>query len=272
MDRRVRRCVGAFGGLVLIVTLVFAGALVVRERDGGPDIEPRDRRIRGDTGDEPERVRSCTASRVRGDFDGNGVRDVAIVSSKQRICRTDRDSSSWTIAVDLGKVGHVERSLFEDLGPPNPEVALGCSPWCRAVAAPDLDGDGRAELAISAGSGAYTEQIVIYRVGREQILPIRLAGAIRNRRPRLAVFMEGASVAYGSALLCRARRDAKAVVVQASWGNNIDARHRSSVGEEIFAFDGRRFELLTRREYLTPATRGYPPRIPGRRCLANRGL
>jgi Tol biopolymer transport system component len=76
---------------------------------------------------------ACDESTVRGDFDGDGRADTATVLRAQ--CSLLTEPSEWAIELDWN-------------GPTGAWPVRECVEWCQALAAPDLDGDGRDELAI----------------------------------------------------------------------------------------------------------------------------
>ena len=75
----------------------------------------------------------CDESTIRGDFDGNGRADTATVLRAR--CSVLAEPAAWAIQMDWN-------------GPTAVWAVRECVEWCQALAAPDLDGDGRDELAI----------------------------------------------------------------------------------------------------------------------------
>src|SRR3989442_646292 len=59
-------------------------------------------------------VQKFCASRIRGDFDGDGRTDSAVAFSSRSICDA-MDGRSWYLAVRLSRGGHLTRPLGHDL-------------------------------------------------------------------------------------------------------------------------------------------------------------
>jgi len=112
----------------------------------------------------------CNVRTMTGDFDGNGTFDTLYTATKMSDATGCPAPGTATdvLAVDLNGDGKVDASG----GPP------GCPGGCEPFAAPDIDGDGTAEIAIVADRPAGgTERIQLWRVvpgtggGSTAILP-----------------------------------------------------------------------------------------------------
>jgi hypothetical protein len=183
------------------------------------------------------------------DLDGDGRRDEAHIG---------RQGARVWLVVDLATGKRLDLLLT---GLPtgtvdSPRACMG-SAICKLSGLPDLNRDGKHELAVQLDSGAYMATIGFFRVHGRAIHRIRLA---RSDHP--FVLLDGASVRYGGTYRCRSG----ARVVDFGWGNDIDAQHRSAVTERTYRFDGERFIFVSERERLEPQSAGYPPPLSGRPC------
>jgi hypothetical protein len=148
--RRARRRVVRRAGVVTIVVVAFAasGATVYGlSRVIGPAAEPAS----GDTGvPTPSPTGSpggdvmpswvCDLTDIDADVDGDGVADRVVVDTVEPCA--ENEPGRYELRVQLGgKNGVVRRAI--------PECE---TPWlCHVFAAPDVDADGRAEIAVQTG-------------------------------------------------------------------------------------------------------------------------
>jgi hypothetical protein len=201
------------------------------------------------------RHRFC-ASSIRGKFDSDQRRDVAVVYSTRRRCDTV-NGRSWYLVVRLASGGGLRRPLGNDRPAFASESDFGCDTVCAVRAVPDFNRDGRHEIEVSLQQGATTEQRGIYGVVRGKLR--RLTGRPGDKR---FSFSYGGSVRYGSFVVCRARAHMH-IVAAVGWGLSDDAH--SSVDESIYTFDGLHFRLIGRKTYRVAGAR-VPPRVSGRPC------
>jgi hypothetical protein len=204
----------------------------------------------------------CWFTEVRGDFDGDGARDVAIVYPRPRPGRScgsyEASAGRDRVAVQLASGPRFERWLTPGLRPYDVKTSPICSPDCAAFAAPDLDADGRSELALEHGHGASESWFGVYRVSERGLRRLRLAsGADLD-------FTYFGSVAHGGDVVCRARRDGARLVVQGRYGAGVFA---TPLAETVYRFDGRSFRLDSVRTRLPGAPWGTSPIFRGRRCV-----
>lgn len=196
---------------------------------------------------------ACT-SRVPGDFDGDRRRDMAVVSTSGRSCDSTR--GAWSLVVRLSSGERLRIPLTRNLS----VWTTRCFP-CRAFAAPDFNADGKAEIEVSVGRGASQEQVAVFEVGGGRIYRLRLFGSTAP-----FVLYYGASIRFGSDVVCRTSSAGARQVVQLSWSNAMDAAGRSHLREETFVLDLPFFRRLSSLARYRPRSEGYPPRARGTDC------
>ena len=205
---------------------------------------------------------ACGVTHVADDFDGDSARDVAVVYARPRAgdpCDDDTTLGRYRVAVQLGSGARVERWMA--LGVPVDELkGRGpCYPDCAAFAAPDLDADGRAELALALGNGASQVMVGMYRVTASRIRRLAYAGGV----PLVFTFFGG--MTQGGWVVCRTGRHGEPLVVQGTYGVDDWAGY---LGETVYGFDGRTFRHRTTRERVMPASAWPGPgSLAGRRCV-----
>jgi hypothetical protein len=251
--------------LAAAIALAGVGAWLVLSSDGpdpprlraaNPNEQYAAERAGAGWGAQPEAklasaaVRGCAwGSGVGGDFDGDGREDTALVGRPG--CGTRH-----SLVVVLGDGPRLRRWLDDsDLEGTWHEHGV-CDPDC-AVAAADLDGDGRDELLVTLWRGASQSGFGVFRAGRRGIRRIHLDDGGN------VVFQTGGSLCCVSYVVCRARPQATALVVQIGAGHSDWAAYWS---EDLYAFDGWSFRRLGKREGAEPWSEGWPPIRPGRGC------
>ncbi len=105
----------------------------------------------------------CHDSQLNADVDGDGVLDQVDLLTLAPTCDSPDAGRHWVLHVSGGK-----------LGPSGPGVSFYGSDQdftdcqqtdaCRLFAAPDVNGDGKAELAVQVLSGASTEFFALYEL------------------------------------------------------------------------------------------------------------
>jgi len=204
-------------------------------------------------------VQKFCASRIRGDFDGDGRTDSAVAFSSRSICDA-MDGRSWYLVVRLSRGGHLRRPLGHDLAASS-EGRIGCEPLCFVRAAPDFNRDGRDEIEVSLQQGAAMEQRGVYGVVGNRI---RRSGSRPAGQP--LTFSYGGSLRYGAGVVCRTQRG-RHLVVAAEYGYSSEyGRHRMPVTEHVYLFEGRTFVHLRDQKRVYRGSAALPPRVPGGRC------
>jgi hypothetical protein len=204
---------------------------------------------------------ACGFTEVRGDFDGDGLRDVALVYARPRPGRScefwEASAGRDRVAVQLASGAHFERWLTPgwvgDL-----ETSLARPADYAAFAAPDLDADGRSELALELGHGASEVRFGVFRVSERGLRRVGLASGAELD------FTYYGSVAHGGDVVCRQSRDGAPLVVQGRYGVGVFA---TDLAETVYRFDGRSFRVEAARNRLPEASWGTSPAFPGRRCV-----
>lgn len=101
----------------------------------------------------------CEVSHVRAQFDGLGAKDTAYVATRVAVdgmCPSNVEAAEAYVGIDIDEDGLVDESY----GPILCEVY-----YCRAFAAPDLDGDvGRHELLVVESGGSIPD-LGVYALG-----------------------------------------------------------------------------------------------------------
>lgn len=99
--------------------------------------------------------RPCHLSSLEADFDGDGESDLARISAGRSNgrCPEAIDRGEWMLAVDWSQAT-TESWPLSKCGPVQPDGEVVSSGICHAFAAPDLNDDGRAELAVRVQDAA----------------------------------------------------------------------------------------------------------------------
>ena len=105
----------------------------------------------------------CDGSRVRGDLDGDGLTDFVDVYFREGPRGDCQIGGEEVVAYEAHVVfGRQGETMFAA----EPQALPECAPpfGCRVIAAPDIDGDGDAEVSIQTGSEMGTYWISLYRL------------------------------------------------------------------------------------------------------------
>lgn len=148
----------------------------------------------------------CSASRIAGDFDGDSRRDTATVfesAGRTPACDYERMRGEWRLAVTVGGGGRRSKVLSAT---GNGWKVPECNISCRILGAPDLDHDGRDELAVQIWNGASTIGVGVFRAGRSRVLRLRERGATEPM-----TFTDAGSLCCWSAVRCWGRNRVAAI-------------------------------------------------------------
>ena len=203
----------------------------------------------------------CGLSVARGDFDGDGRQDVASVYaaiSPGRSCDLEHASGRFVLRVKLG-TGAMTDLL---LGKLDANTQPPCLELCVALDAPDVDRDGRSEVAVELGRGASEAWFALIRLETDRLEPF----VVESREgSRLAEFRLFGSLGHGGDFVCRTAKSGAPLVVQSSYG--LTARDQIAFRETVYAVDGSVLRPRAPHEETRPVPDHYPPKLAGRPCL-----
>jgi hypothetical protein len=204
-------------------------------------------------------ARPFCASSVRGDFDGDGRRDVALVGSAQKTCRT-----RWTVSVQLASGAATKRLLDRDVLMELESSRL-CLVGCTAFAAHDLNRDGRDELEVADNTPATGDAVLVYRLLHGSLRPLKVR--TRTGAYKLMLLSYNGSVTGGAWVVCRDRPQAERRVIQVGEDYTTPSDHHVEISETAYILRGAVFRHLSTRTYRVRSNRiGEPATVPGRRC------
>ena len=213
----------------------------------------------------------CSAfeTTVTGDFDGDGIQDLAVVARSD--CLGEGGSTPYSLSVTWG-------------GGAAGGVALpDCQSACGAFAVSDLDGNGTDELALLVELGSSTQFVEFYELnvseafGQQAVL-VAPPGAEGFPPDQPAVFPLGGSVTHLDFLSCFQAEDGTNQV--ASDGAVLSSDQTEyAVHETVFVLDMTldtlygQFVVQSTKDYIVP----FDPKdqtdfqLPGRPCLNAEG-
>lgn len=225
----------------------------------------------------PDLLAGCGLSALQADYDGDGTTDVAVVATLPRDGGCPEPGKGETyLGIGFGQteqdVGAGSFRADVTFGP----LDCGAGVGCRVFAAPDLDGDGAAELALVQDAGANAEILGLYRVGfcgpaencvtASWISPIEVAqpgDPALDLAPGPARILWGGSVLESSGAYCGAMEgnpptdETGFVVWRASASSGSSG---PTVHEALFQVRQDRLALVATHDYDAPSTAaGLPP-------------
>lgn len=199
----------------------------------------------------------CGQSSIQGDFDGDGLPDIALIGARrpESGCPTGREDREWILAV-AWSTGASGWSTLPKCGVIQPDGRVTSTGICAAFAAPDLNDDGRAELAVKTQQAAGSVSILhFYQLPAGETSPAPLEVAPGGPGPGEITPGQVFSITFGSSpdyehnLRCETSSDGAAVFLVTaaeSRGNEW------SVFEGTWRLDGTRVAFLSQRTYSMP--------------------
>lgn len=194
----------------------------------------------------------CDQSSGAGDFDGDGLTDAVAIGVSG--CDTDSDPQDLTMLV-AWSTGEAESWVLDECGVVLPEGPVRPTGICQVFAAPDLNDDGRAELAVrvqDAAGSIVLLQFYELTPGEPTQSPIQVApggpGPGEITPGQIFVITYGASPDYEENIRCTTDSEGRAVFLvtvaesqESEW----------SVFEGTWRYDGRLglMDFLSQRTY-----------------------
>jgi hypothetical protein len=192
----------------------------------------------------------CDRSFARGDFDGDGSADLAVIAAKRRGTRCEGGASPghWVLAVAWSSGAAVSWPLPK-CGAVQPSGSVRPTGVCQAFAAPDLDADGRSELAVKTLRGPTELQLYELLPSEAPKPPVEVApggpGPVSILPGQVFVMTFGSSPDYEDNLRCKRLGDRQVVIA-----TDAEARgNRWAVYEGVWRFKGRQIAMLSHRTY-----------------------
>lgn len=190
----------------------------------------------------------CSESSTTADFDGDGLDDALAVGFTE--CDPQADLAGPTMVVAWAS-GGTESWTLDQCGVAQPEGPPRPTGICEVFAAPDLNSDGRAELAVKVQEAAGSIALLqFYAVTPDETsqTPIQLApgGPAEITPGQIVVLTYGSAPAYEENIRCSTNPEGEAVflvTVAESQGQQW------SVFEGTWYYDGRLIDFRSQRTY-----------------------
>jgi hypothetical protein len=193
----------------------------------------------------------CDRSRARADFDGDESLDVAVIAARRPAagCEGAHSPRTWVLVVAWSS-GAAGAWPLPDCGAVEPDGSARPTGVCRAFAAPDIDADGRAELAVKTLAAPTELQFYALQPSEAPPAPVKVAsggpgpGSIAPGQVFVITF--GSSRDYEDNLRCETAPDGSQVFV----ATDAQARGNHWIAYEgVWRFDGKRIAMLSHRTY-----------------------
>lgn len=192
----------------------------------------------------------CQESSTHADFDGDGTTDAVAVGAFH--CGDSVESQAWTMLVAWGN-GDTESWPLDSCGIVLPERRIESTGICQVMAAPDLNGDGRAELMVKVQQAAGSIslfQIYAPAPGEMDQEPVEVApggpGPDQITPGQIFVGTLGSSAGYEQNIQCVDDVDADTVFLMTAAESQGD---EWSVFEGTWQLEADLVAFLTQRTY-----------------------
>jgi hypothetical protein len=195
----------------------------------------------------------CAASSTTADFDGDGLDDEVAVGFAD--CDTESGASDPTMLVSWSS-GESESWLLEQCGVAQPEGPPRATGICEVFAAPDLNDDGRAELAVkvqqAAGSIALLQFYGLTPAEPTQS-PVQVApggpGPAEITPGQIATLTFGSSPDYEENIRCTTSPEGDPILLVTVAESQGD---QWSVFEATWRYDGHLLGITSQDTYAMP--------------------
>lgn len=192
----------------------------------------------------------CKESSTMADFDGDGLTDAVAVGFTD--CDTPTDPSDPTMVVSWSS-GETESWVLEQCGVAQPEGPPRPTGICEVFAAPDLNDDGKAELAVKVQQAAGSIVLLqFYALTPEETTqtPIQIApggpGPAEITPGQIATLTYGSSPDYEENIRCTTSPEGEPIFLVTVAESQGD---RWSVFEGTWHYDGRLMDFRSQRTH-----------------------